>query len=453
MSIDLIAFARTVVGPGPDVAATVQSTPRQVPQTVRTAGFAAIGIGVLSLLYGLLGGDADTHHRTLGVFLVCLVYFAGVSQGGVMFAVAQTITLGRWGRPFKRIAESFWSFQCVVYPLYWIFLVAGGLDIYPWMHHEQRNHHAIYLQPSFFVARQIVGTGILFLLSSLFVRNSLRPDLGVAAEQLGAAAPAWWGRITLGWKGRAAEIEDAYQKNIRLAPILVVSYAIIFTMFAVDAVMSLAPHWAANMFPAWIFVSSFWLSINWICIISVFSRKWLKIDHLLPGTRYLDLGKLMFALCVFWTYTLFAQILPIWYGNMPEETSYLLLRLFTEPWAGLAKVVGLLCFLFPFTVLLSRGIKKLPESLVAVAIVIATGVFLERFLLVMPEVWLKDSLPIGLVEIGVAIGFVGGFVTTVTTFLANVPAVPISDPFMNPNPGDVHVVPYGEQGHGHSHAH
>lgn len=449
MSVDLIAFARTVSGPGPNIEPTVRATPRKVPGSVRMGGLAAIAIGVLALAAGLLGGDEATHHRTLGAFLVCIFYFAGVSVGGVMFAVSQTASLGRWGRPFKRIGESFFAFQLVVWPLYWIFLLAGGLEIYPWMHEAMPPHKAVYLQPGFFVGRQVVGSLLLFLLSAAFVRNSLRPDLGVAGEMLGAKAPAWWSRFTAGWKGRDAEVEAAYQKNIRLAPIMIVSYMILWTMFSVDALMSLAPHWYANMFPGWLAVSSFWLSLNWIAIFSAFGRKWMGIDHLATPKAHHDIGKLMFALCVFWTYTLFAQILPIWYGNMPEETGYLLLRMFTDPWAPLAKVVGVLCFLAPFTVLLSRGIKKLPMSLAGIAMVIAIGVWLERFTLVMPEVWHGDTLPLGPVEIGLFIGFIGAFVTVVTSFLAQVPAAPITDPFMNPNPGDVHVHPYGDHGHAH----
>lgn len=451
MNVDLIAAARRVVGSGPNVTQSLQSTPREVPSLVRQAGIAAIVLGLLALGYGLFGGDADTQKRTLGIFLVCLVYFTGASQGAVMFAVAQTIALGRWGRPFKRIAEVMGTFTVVTFVLWILFLVGGGLSIYPWTHEELPPHKAIYLQPGFMIARQVVGLLILHLLSWVFIANSVRADMGVAAEVLGTRAPAWWGRFTAGWRGREAEVEAAYQKNIRIAPVLVVAYALVMSMFFVDAVMSLAPHWYANMFPAWLFVSSFWLGINWICIFSVFSRKWLKVDHLLTPKNYHDLGKLMFALSVFWTYTLFAQVLPIWYGNMPEETSYLLLRMYTEPWNGLAKVVGAMCFLIPFTVLLSRGIKKMPESLVGVAILIATGVFLERFLLVMPEVWHKDSIPLGLVEILVFAGFVGSFVTWVTTWLSKVPAVPFTDPFMNPNPADVHVHPEGEHGHAPAH--
>lgn len=451
---DLILAAREVVGPGPDVAETLAGTPHVVPPAVRAGGFAAMAIGALCLIYGLAFTDHDSQNRTLGVFLVCLVYFMGVAQGGVMFSVVQTVSLGRWGRPFKRIAESFSMFLPFLWLMYAAFLVGGGLRIYEWHETPMHGaHKAVYLQPGFFMARQLVGTLVLFSMSLLFVRNSLRPDLGAAAEKLGDRAPEWWGRVTAGWRGTTIEVEEAYQKNIKLGPVMVIAYALIFTMVAVDALMSLAPHWVSNMFPGWIFVSSFWLAVNWICIISVFTRKWLQVEHIITPKNYHDLGKMMFALCIFWAYTMFAQVLPIWYGNMPEETGYLLLRFFVDPWAGLSKVVGITCFLFPFLVLLSRGIKKLPYSLAAVAIVIATGVFLERFLLVMPQVWMKDSLPLGPVEIGILAGFVGGFVTVVTTFLSQVPAVPFTDPFMNPNPADLHVHAHEGGAGGHAHGH
>ena len=62
--------------------------------------------------------------------------------------------------------------------------------------------------------------------------------------------------------------------------------------------------------------------------------------------------------------------------------------------------------------------------------------------------WFLGSTPD--ITIGVFIGFVSLFVRVVTTFLAQVPPVPISDPFMNPNPSDVHVHPAGDHGHAHA---
>jgi hypothetical protein len=442
--IDILNETRKVVGPGPDVREAIAGIPtRTVPENVRNFGFAALGLGLLCLV----GGFATDAKSTAGILLTCIVYFFGVSQGGVMFAVISTITLGRWQRPFKRIAESFAAFLPIVYVLWLVFILAGGLSLYEWSHEAMPAHKAIWLNPAFFVARQVVMLGILILLSFIFVRNSLRADMGVAAETLGAAnTPAWWGRITLGWKGKEAEIEATYQKNISLAPVIVILYFIFFSLFVVDSVMSLTPHWYANMFPAWIAVSSVWMTLSWVCILSVVLKKWMGADHLIGKSNYHDLGKLMFALCIFWTYNYFAQVLPIWYGNMPEETGFLMLRMFATPWASIGKVALAMCFLMPFTILLSRGIKKIPPALASVGGVIVTGIFLERFLLVMPAIWTSDSFPPLLLGFGVWIGFIGAFVLVVTNFLARVPPVVVSDPFMNPNPFDVHVHA-GDHGH------
>jgi preprotein translocase subunit Sec61beta len=434
-AVDVLAATRRTVGPGPDCSATIAGTPRLVPSGVKNFGIVGILVGLAALVMGL----STERERTLGVLLVCIVYFMGVAQGGLMFAVIQTITLGRWGRPFKRIAESFWFFMPVNYLLYVVFLALGGLDLFPWTHEQMPAHKAVWLQPGFFVARNLGMLGLLMVLDFVFIRNSMRADMGVATDTLGSRAPAFWGNFTAGWRGRDVEIEDTYQKNIRLAPAIVVLYAIFFSLFAVDNVMSLAPHWFANMFPAWQFVSNVWVALNWTVIVAVFAGEWLRIGHLTTPRHFHDLGKMVFALCVFWTYNFFAHLLPIWYGNMPEETWYLILRMYLEPWSGLAKVVISMCFFIPFTVLLSRGIKKTPKSLVAICMVIACGVFLERFLLVMPQVWTKPTLPIGLVEVGVAMGFVAAFITVVFNVLARVPAVPVSDPFMHEHPDDVHV--------------
>ncbi len=452
--LDILNDTRRVVGDGPDPGTSISGIPgRTVPAHIQNAAFGAMAVGVLSLL----GGFATDAHTTAGILLTCIVYFFGVSMGGVMFPVIQTITLGRWGRPFKRISESFVFFLPIVYVMWVVFLLAGGTSVYAWTHEEMHGHKAIYLTPGFFIARQIVGMGILTLLALIFVRNSMRPDMGAAAEILGAKnTPAWWGRITLGWKGRAAEAEEAYQKNIKLAPVIVVFYFILFSIFVVDAVMSLAPHWYANMFPPWVAISGVWMTLSWTVILSVVYKEWLGIDHLLKRSNYHDIGKLMFALCMFWTYNFFATLLPIWYGNMTEETGYLMLRMFATPWNTLGKVALSMCFFIPFTVLLSRGIKKIPSALATVGCVIVTGVFLERFLLVMPEVYKGDSI-IGILMLGfgVWIGFIGAFVYVTSRVLSVVPPVVFTDPFMNPNPYDVHIHlhDHGHGGDAHSHGH
>jgi hypothetical protein len=236
---------------------------------------------------------------------------------------------------------------------------------------------------------------------------------------------------------------------MNLAPIFAILYALVMSLLAVDVSMSLAPHWYANMFPAWFFMSSFYNGLVWIGMFSLLARDWLGITHLLPGKVYHDLGKLTLGLCLFYAYTTFAQYLAIWYGNMTEETGFILLRAETQPWAPFAKLDILLCFLVPFGMLVNRSLKKIPSAYLTVTSVIAVGLWIDRFNQVFPSVWLQDTLPatLWLVDIGTAFLFLGALVFTVTRFLSRFPPVPINDPWMAPHPEDVHVFPRERAGH------
>ena len=57
--------------------------------------------------------------------------------------------------------------------------------------------------------------------------------------------------------------------------------------------------------------------------------------------------------------------------------------------------------------------------------------------------------PIGIPEIGMTLGFLGLFITVVFNFLAKVPTVPFTDPYCQPDPDHVHVVPASQAHHAH----
>ena len=415
--------------------------PRPAPKRLGQVSLLLIAIGVVSLFGGFALGP-DQVLRTRGVIVVNLAYFMGVSMGGLVLAAVMHITWARWGRPVKRIAESF----VLAMPVFWLVLVAfivllGGLEIYEWYTHPEtlHGHKSVYLTAPFFSARMIGGIGLMTLFGLLFWRNSVRADVGVAARTVGDTAPAWWGRIAANWQGDEAEAETTWRKNHVISPIIVALYAVIWSMVAFDLVMSLAPHWYANMFGAWYFAACFWLGLIWTGLVTLGCRGWLGIGHLTTPTLFHDLGKLVFAFCVFWTYLFYAQLLPIWYGNMTEEIGFLMVRFALDPWSDLSKVVGAMCFFIPFVTLLSRGVKKMPAAFFGVLTFVAVGIWLDFFLLVMPSIWIHETLPLGPIELGVTAGFLGAFLYVVQRALSSVPAVPFSDRCMFPDPRHVHV--------------
>jgi len=427
---------------GPNLSSVVDGAVKPLPIRLILWCAGAIFAGI----FGAHWIFSQWSERAMVGFLQNTVFWLGVAQGGFMLSVAMTLTRARWGRSLKRISEAFGIMVPVLYIGLLCFLCFGGMQIFPWMHEVLPAHKAVYLTEPFFWWRQVLGLGLLIFLNVKYVRASWRPDLGHIQERLGDQAPGWYGWFTKDWKGLETEIETSEAQQRKWAAMIAVTYSLVFSFVAIDLAMSLAPHWFANMFPAWFFMSSMWSGMVAIGIYSLLAGRYLNIDSLLNPTVYHDLGKLIFGFCMFWGYTTYAQYLAIWYGNMTEETGFILLRTELDPWADVAKMVVLTCFLIPWTLLLSRSMKKIRTSFLAVCFLILIGIWTERFLVMMPSVWKGSDLPIGLGEILMPFGFGGAMVLLVTWILSKIPAAPVTDKMYMPNDLEVHVHP----SHGHA---
>jgi hypothetical protein len=60
----------------------------------------------------------------------------------------------------------------------------------------------------------------------------------------------------------------------------------------------------------------------------------------------------------------------------------------------------------------------------AVAVAIGCGMWLERYVLIVPSLWHTDSLPLGWIELGVTAGFFGACGLGCSFFLARFPVIP-----------------------------
>lgn len=126
----------------------------------------------------------------------------------------------------------------------------------------------------------------------------------------------------------------------------------------------------------------------------------------------------------------YSQFLVIWYGNLPEETHYIIERTQHQPWAMLAYSVLILAFVGPFIILINKKIKMMPKAIRWVALSILLGIWLERILLIAPSVVGGHSFPIGWIEISMTVGFLGLFLLAIQTFWNKYPMVAFSDPLL-----------------------
>ncbi len=390
----------------------------------------SLGLGLLVAL-GLIGfvlGLSVAPGRAWQAYLVNFLFFSGLAAAGVLFGAAMQIAKGHWGKGMHRIAQAFGAFLPVSYVLF-LLLYLGHGRIFPWIGNPV-NIEGHPLPAAWFSVGGLFGRGAIFLLllyglCFVFIYYSLRPDMPAVARQLSG-----WRRRLAEWIGRdfgGVENEAARSRRIlaRLSPPLALAYVIVLSGMAVDLIMSLLPGWLSVLFPAYFFVGAWLSALAGLAVMATLFRRYLGLDFF-ASNQWHDLGKLIFAFCIFWAYLWFSQYLPIWFGNLPRETLFIETR--TEaPWTILSTLFFASVFVAPFLLLLWQRVKTIPPYLAAVAGLILLGLWLERFNMVVPSIWEGSGVPMGWIELLVTLGFLGLFGFSYALYASTFPLVPLRD--------------------------
>ena len=353
------------------------------------------------------------------IYLLNLLLFAGIAQGAVMYTVAMTIAKAKWGRPVRRMAESFALFLPVAFllslPLYAV------MDrLWPWVEHPVAAK-AAYLNPAFFTVRGIAGMLILFTLSLAFVYLSLRPEAGLLRERASGWRRRVYDRLATGWRGEDVEAGRADARRTLLAPILALAFVVVWSIVAFDFLMSLDPHWYSTLFGAWIFMTAFLSGIAATGILVAWLPRWLDLERYFVPTHRHDQGKMTFAFATFWAYLTWAQFLVIWYGKIAEDWPYLLHRGQEYPAVVIAMVA--LVWFVPFVGLLGVAPKRNPVTLSLFSGIVLLGVWTQLWLVIVPSLALETRSPLGADELIITLGFSGLFVLLTLLFLRAFPAL------------------------------
>lgn len=368
-----------------------------------------------------------------GIYYSNLLYWMGLSLGGIMVTVIFQIVRAKWSAPVRRLFEAHAGFLFSAY-CFFLLTYLGKDYLFTWAA-EPMPGREWWMQPNFVYIRHAICLGLLFFLFWRYTMLSLRGDIGLIRENQ-KVRNNWlnwdYDLITRNWKGSAVEIPELQNRMSRFAPVLVMCYAVIYSLFAFEMVMGMNQIWFSNLFGAFLFIGNIYLAWAITTILAFYlTKKSPALSKNVGTQQFWDLGKLTFAFCMLWGYFVFSQFLVQWYGNLPEETQWLILRTREYPWKGLAWLVFGMCFVVPFIILMSRDVKRTPKLLAAIVAIPAIGILLERYLLVMPELN-PDFIPFGLntlfAHLGVTALFFGTYFLSYFSFLSKYPFINVSSP-------------------------
>ena len=362
------------------------------------------------------------------------LFWTAISMAGVVFGAVLQVAKGHWGKSFSRLAEAAGAFLPVSFALF-LALRFGAEHVFPWLgpvETEHLNRDWLTLDGVFF--RNGVLLAILYGFGFVWLWHSIRVDARLIASEHSGWRKGVMSLFARNWRGDDEEVERCRNRIGRMSPVLIILWAIIFSLLAFDFSMSLTPGFVSMIWGPYYFIG------GWLCLLALVAVMANHYNGRFGGLRlwgkwdFHDLGKLTFAFVMFWTYLWFAQFIVIWYGNIPREVNFFEPRT-SGQFSPLFWLQMVLIFALPFLFLLGRSAKMNSKWLAFVAFVILLGFWLERYNMVAPSLWHREGLPLGIPEVLISLGFVGLFALPYLLYVTTFPKVPINERIAVGSPG------------------
>lgn len=384
------------------------------PEKLQTTFLVFMFVGFITFILGLLFFDAK---RVWFSFLTSSLYVLFLSLGAMFFLAIQYVSKAGWSVNIRRIIESLGAYipyGCVAAFILFIF----GDSIYMWLSPEVVAkdslllHKAGYLNRPFLFSRLIIFSVIWIVLSYLLTKNSVLQD--------------------------KTGDENLTHKNTKLSVAFIGLFAISFTFFSVDTLMSLEPHWFSTIFGVYSFAGMFQSTIAMLTLLVIYLMRKGMLKGFVNENHLHDLGKFLFGCTVLWAYIAFSQYMLVWYTNLPEEAVYYYHRS-QHDWLWISLSLILFKFVVPFLFLLPRWVKRQEGTLVVISLLILIMQYVDIYWMTYPNYNLEQAY-FGWIEVGLFVGFIGLFLHSVFRFLGTHPIIPQQDPRAHESKD--HVVTY-----------
>jgi hypothetical protein len=330
------------------------------------AGKRAVLLAAVCALVGAAGsaiGIMSDSTRFAYSYLVGFAFVATIAAGSVFFVMLQHLTKAGWSvaarRQMEWLAGSTWVLLLLFIP---VVVFASKTHAAWWagpeaLHDEALAHKLAWLNPTGFIAR-----GFLYI--------AIWSALG------------WWFSKTSAKQDETGDASLSNKMTAMSAPMMLI-WGLSISFAGFDWLMSLQPHWYSTIFGVYTFAGAFVSSLCVLGLVTLVLQNAGYYQRVSTVEHRHDIGKLIWAFMIFWTYIAFSQFMLIFYANLPEETIFYRLR-----WVGSWSTVSLLLvfghFVIPFGFLMSRHVKRNLVGLTIGATLLLVMHYVDMYWLVLP---------------------------------------------------------------------
>jgi hypothetical protein len=379
---------------------------------------------VIAALLAFLDGSVD---HLLRAWVLGMMLTFGWSVGGLALLMVQYCSGGKWGLLLRRPLEAM-SRTLPIVLVYWFVVALNMKRLYLWARfstvidttaalkvgliNELQKHCMDFKRP-------MLNPGMFWLVGALcfaiwFFYAYRLTSLGLKRDSESPEATPYW----------IKKLENISGPGI-------VVYSLTMTAAVIYWVMSMDPTWFSSVYGLLFLVGQGYSVLAFGIIVSIALSKAEPFKTILRQTEQHDLGKLTFAFVMLNIYLGFAQFLIIWSGNLPEEIPWYLDRI-RGHWGIIITLDFIFHWLIPFTLLLSRDIKRNKKRLTRVCQWMIFAKAFDLFWLIEPN--FKDAardlhFSWGILEYGaVPVAMASFWIAFFCTRLKTRPLVQTNDP-------------------------
>jgi hypothetical protein len=375
------------------------SPPFAWPEGKRLERWALVAGGAGLVLSGL-GALLDTG-QFFHSYLMAWFGWLGISLGSLAIWMLHNMVGGVWGLVIRRLLEA----ATRVLPLLLLLflpILFGLAENYPWARPEGTEEipQPDYLNVPFFLIRTAIYFAVWLIMVWLLNHWSAEND-------------------------RTDDPAPALRSQHLSGPGLIL-FGLTVTFAAVDWVMSLEPKWYSTIFGLVVATGQLLPGMGLAIAVAACLPKNSYPEEVANSASWNDLGNLLLAFVMLWTYMAFAQLLLIWSGNLAEEIPWYLDRS-QGGWQWIGVALAVFYFALPFLLLLSRDIKRHPSRLRVVAGAVVVVSFVHQFWLIAPA-FSPGEFRIHWLDLAAFVGVGGLWLGWFLHQLQTRPLVPVYDP-------------------------
>jgi Ni/Fe-hydrogenase subunit HybB-like protein len=380
--------------------------------------FALVNVLMISLAYLLFTGTGIWGVNVpvgWGFAIVNFVWWIGIGHAGTLISAILLLLKQTWRTSINRFAEAMTLFAvacAAIFPLihtgrpwlaaYWLFPYPNTMGVWP-----QFRSPLIW---------DVFAVSTYATVSLLFWFVGLIPDLATLRDRSQSrTGRIIYGMLAMGWRGSARHwhrYEIAYLLLAGIATPLVVS---VHTVVSFDFAIAVLPGWHTTIFPPYFVAGAIYSGFAMVLTLAIPIRAVYGLEDFITLRHLQNMAKVMLVTGLIVAYGYLTEAFVAWYSADKYELYVPINRATGTYWWSYWALI--LCNVAIPQVLWFRRMRSSPVFLFLIALVINTGMWLERFVIVVTSLH-RDFLPSSWGNYSPTIWDWGTFVGTIGLFLA-----------------------------------